>query len=111
MAFRIEDLPTLDNAGRLGRHLPADSALADAYHDATRPTVATQVASLGAALGMSAVRMLQDRFVRSDEDLRLMSHGGAAPSYTTWPDCTIYPDTDGCAEPCYGFEPHHMDTL
>ncbi len=111
MSFRIEDLPTLDSSGRLGRHLPAGSALADAYHDPSRPSIATQVASLGVALGMDAVRALQQRFVPSDRDLVLFHHGGAAPSYTTWPDCNIFGDTDGCADPCTGFEPHHRDTF
>jgi len=111
MPFRIEDLPAVDSAGRLGRHLAADSALADAYRDAQAPSIATQVVSLGVALGIDAVRTLQERFLPSDRDLAaLHHHGGPAPSYTTWPDCA-YPDTDGCNEPCYGFEPHHMDTF
>lgn len=111
MAFRIEDLPALDSAGRLGRHLPDDSALAEAFHDVTPPSIATQVASLGVALGINAMRALQERFLPGDEELVLLHHGGPAPTYSTWPDCTIYPDTDGCAEPCFGFEPHHMDTF
>lgn len=111
MAFRIEDVPALDSAGPLGRHLPADSAVADAYHDATTPSIATQVASLGVALGMNAVRALQDKFVRSDQDLMILNREGMAPSYSTWPDCTIYPDTNGCEEPCFGFPPDQMSTF
>lgn len=108
MPFRIEDLPALDASGRLGRHLP-DPALADAYHDLTRPSIATQVASLGVALGIDAVRMLQGRF--ASRDLTVLHHRSGAPSYTTWSDCSIYNDTDGCADPCTGFEPHHRDTF
>ena len=110
MSFQIEDLPTLDAAGRLGRHLPAGSALADAYHEASRPSIATQVASLGVALGIDAVRVLQERFLPNREDLVAFHQGRSGPSYTTWPDCA-YPDTDGCEDPCYGFEPHHRDTF
>lgn len=109
MAFRIDDLPALDASGRLGRHLP-EPALADAYHDASRPSIATQVASLGAALGIDAVRALQERFAPSDRDLVLFHHGGGAPSYDTWSHCA-YPDTNGCEDPCFGFEPHHRDTF
>lgn len=110
MTFRIEDLPAIDSAGRLGRHLPADSALTDAYLDASRPSIATQVASLGVVLGMDAVRVLQQRFAPTAQDLVARHHGGAAPAYTTWPDCA-YPDTNGCEDPCFGFEPHHRDTF
>ncbi|MDP8930018.1 MAG: hypothetical protein M3O70_15980 [Actinomycetota bacterium] len=109
MAFRIEELPALDSAGALGRRT-ADSPLVDAYRDTATPSIATQVASLGVALGIDAVRVLQERFLTRDQDLVVLQHQGPAPPYSTWPDCA-YPDTDGCAEPCYGFEPHHMDTF
>jgi len=110
MSFRLEDLPVVDAAGRLGRHLPPDSPLLDAYHDASQPSVATQVASLGVALGLDAVRALQERFLPGRSELMAMHHGGAAPSYTTWPNCTIYNDTDGCNAPCVGFPLDQMAT-
>lgn len=108
MSFRIEDLPVIDNAGRLGR--PASPELAAAYHDASTPTLATQVASLGAALGIDAVRTLQERFLPGPGELSAMHHGGAAPSYMAWPDCAGYDDTDGCNAPCIGFPLDQMST-
>lgn len=110
MSFHIEDLPAVEAAGPLGRSLPSGSPLLDAYHDASKPSVATQVASLGVALGLDAVRALQDRLLPTRGDLVAMSHGGAAPSYSTWPDCTIYGATDGCNAPCVGFPLDQMAT-
>ena len=43
-------------------------------------------------------------------EFQAMQAAGAAPSYSTYSDCTIYPDTDGCNHPCYGFPPHQMST-
>lgn len=107
MSFRIEDLPTLDNSGRLGRS-GIDRSLADAYIDASQPSIATQVASLGAAVGVGAIQALQGRF---GGGASAMMAGGAGPSYSTYPDCTIYGYNGTCEEPCFGFEPHHMDSF
>jgi hypothetical protein len=111
MTFHLDELPLVESSGRLGRHLPADSPLVNAYQDdVSRPSLATQVASLGVALGFDTVRVLQERFLPDRGDLVALSHGGAAPSYSTWPSCE-YPDTDGCNEPCFGFPAGQMDTF
>ena len=113
MSFRIDDLPSVESAGNLGRR--AEPELTETYNDASGPSIVTQVASLGAVVGIDAVRVLQERFMPSTTALaavHLRSGGaGTAPSYSIWPDCTIYPDTDGCNEPCWGFPPDQMSTL
>lgn len=105
MSFRFDDLPTLDNSGRVGR--PASPEIIDAYTDISEPSVATQVAELGVALGMDALRTLQNRYLPSG----MVAMSGSGPSYTTYSDCTIYPDTDGCDAPCYGFPVDQMSTI
>jgi hypothetical protein len=108
MSFRLDDLPAVDSAGSVGRS--ADPALSDAYHDSSTPSLLTQVAALGAVLGMDAVRVLQERFMPGTRELAAMHLGAASPSYSIWPDCTIYPDTDGCDAPCWGFPRDQMST-
>jgi|GEM_PF-4383699 len=109
MSFHIDDLPILDSSGSLGRRLPEDSRLVGAYRDERQPSLATQVASMGVALGFDTLRTLQERFLTGPGDMTALSHGGGAPSYTFWAGCE-YPDTDGCNEPCFGFPPDQMAT-
>jgi hypothetical protein len=108
MSFRLADLPVLEQSGRRGRQ--ADPALAEAYRDTSTPSVAEQVTALGAALGLDAVRVLQQRFMPGGGEVAAAHHGGPAPSYTTWTDCAGHNDTNGCDAPCIGFPLDQMAT-
>jgi hypothetical protein len=109
MIIDIDELPLVEHAGRLGRRVPADSPVADAYLGRSEP--ARMLTSAAFTLGLQAVDIVRERIFPSPEKLRTLG-GRAGPNYTTFPDCGYAPPGYGtCEAPCYGFEPHHMDTF
>lgn len=105
MSLHFDDIPVIEAAGRLGRRsTPEAEALADAYRLPPPPTTGL-LGTLGLSHGLNIAGMLrEERFSRLAETLGTR----AAPSYTTHGDCAHF-DRGSCSEPCFGFEPHHMD--
>jgi hypothetical protein len=110
MSLELFDLPTVEGAGRLGRRPAADTEVTDMYRAHPDPPIGRleEVGLLGAALGIDAVRVLQERFFPGAER-RPTPRGGGGPQYTTYSDCADNPYDGTCNEACFGFAPHHMD--
>lgn len=107
MSLSMDDLPTIENAGRLGRRESAESTVADAYR-----LPATPVTNLIGSLGISktlefAGRLQQGLFPGTDQLAAFQAAAG--PSYTQYFDCGPYNYEGTCNEACFGFAPHHMD--
>jgi hypothetical protein len=107
MSGNFEDIPTLEGAGRIGRRAVSDSAVADAYR-LVRPEAGPPISSFGLAIGLRAVRLLQDRVFPSGSDIVAMG-GTAGPDYTTHSDCSVFQYNGTCNEAFWGFDPAHMD--
>jgi hypothetical protein len=107
MSFDIDDIPTIDTAGRLGRRASADSSIADAYplHPTRERNV---IGTMGVSLGLNLINRFQAQAFPSATDLMALQ-AGAGPSYTTHSDCGGYDYNATCNESCFGFAPHHMD--
>jgi len=109
MSFDLNEIPVIDTAGRLGRSPAEDSAIADAYRS-IRPPLVGMAGAAGLALGLQGLHLLQRKAFPSPRDIIAFGHAGAAPSYTTYSDCTVFAGYGGtCEEPCFGFADHHMD--
>lgn len=107
MSMSIEDLPTIENAGRLGRRVHAGSAVGDAYR-----TPSTSGADLTGSLGISAALRFVDRMragLSPSADQLSALQAAQGPSYTQYFDCGPYNYNGTCNEACFGFAPHHMD--
>jgi hypothetical protein len=107
MSLDIEDLPVVENLGRLGRRTP-DSSVADAYR-MHRPAERSDIGSFGLALGLQATRFLQEKVSPSSRQLAELNALAGGPSYTMFLDCGGYDYDATCDEACFGFAPHHMD--
>lgn len=99
----IDDIPTIEGAGRLGRPHQADSAVAAAYRTASAPG-AGLLDSLGISRALEVAGALSQRLMPT-----LRDDPGTAPSYTMYLDCGGYNYESTCNEACFGFAPHHMD--
>jgi hypothetical protein len=109
VSFTIDDLPTVDAAGRLGRSRAASSALADAYRIPSNP-VTDIIGSLGVARALEIAGRAQRKMFPSAADLSaLQAAAAAAPVYSTYSDCGPYNYDGTCNEACFGFAPHQMD--
>lgn len=100
----IDDLPTIDGAGRLGRAHDADSAVAGAYRT-NDPRGSSMLDSLGISRALELAGALSKQLMPRV----LQSAADAAPSYTQYFDCGPYNYEPTCNEACFGFAPHHMD--
>jgi hypothetical protein len=100
----IDDLPTIEGAGRLGRGHAADSAVADAYR---QPSSAASgfLGSLGITRALELASSLSQQLMPGVGQLA----AAAGPGYTMYLDCTVYDYGATCNEACFGFAPHHMD--
>ena len=105
MSFSIEDIPTIEGAGRRGRR--ADAPVAEAYQ--AFPTRASNVVgALGVSIGLQVASLAQTRAFPSGIQLSaLQAEAGAG--YTTHYDCGGFDYNGTCNEACFGFEPHHID--
>ena len=106
--MNFNDIPPIETAGRLGRAPEDDSQVASAY-PAFRPAIFSASGPASLALGFRALRMLDRRIVPPESGIVAM--GASAVSYTTYSDCTVFNYDATCSEPCFGFEPHHMDSF
>ena len=104
MDIRLEDLPTLEGAGRFGRQNAANAAVTAAY---AAPAARTGISSGSVAFGLRAVNLLRDRLYIGAKDIA--EYGAPAVSYETYYDCAGYQYNGPCGSPCFGFEDHHMD--
>jgi hypothetical protein len=121
MDFDLDQIPTIESAGRLGRHPDVDPSIADAYRS-YEPGLRTQIASLLGAAGADALLGLRSALrvegadlaavpaIRFSDVQRLVS-AQAAPGYTFYSDCGPYDYDATCAEACFGFAPENMDPV
>lgn len=100
----IDDLPTIEGAGRLGRRHAADSAVADAYRQTSTPTSGF-LNSLGITRALELAGTLSQQLMPNAGQLA----AAAGPSYSMYFDCGGYDYGATCNEACFGFAPHHMD--
>lgn len=115
MDIEFDAIPSVESAGRLGRQPAADTGLAEAYRS-FKPEAANQAASMLGLAGAEALLRLRSAFglaeTKEMPGIRLSDVQDvvvAAPSYTTYSDCTVYSYHASCTEACFGFEPQHMD--
>jgi len=110
MSFDIDDIPTIESAGKLGRRVNTDSPVADLFLASPEPRT-----SLLESVGVTAALQLVSRFQKqiapaAFQFSALQDMAAAGPSYTTYFHCGVEDYSPGtCNEACYGFEPHHMD--
>jgi hypothetical protein len=108
----IEDIPTIESAGRLGRRPEPGSPISEAF-SARQARGGMSIGSIGLSMGMDFVRLLQERVFPSGTQLAALQMAGiqptVSPSYTTHYDCTTFNYDGTCNEACFGFAPHHMD--
>jgi hypothetical protein len=109
VSIEIDDLPVVETAGKRGRRMAAESAVADAY----RPDRLARGPALGSAalsLGLRAAGLVQSKTPFSSRALAtVLSPSYAVASYTTHWDCAGYPYNGVCDEACFGFAAHMMD--
>ena len=106
MSTSIDEIPTIEDAGRLGRRHSADPAVADAYSMPMRPASGL-LTSLGIAKALELTTTVQQQLFPSAQQLASLQ--AAPPSYTMYQDCGPYDYDATCNEACFGFAPHHMD--
>jgi hypothetical protein len=107
MVVEWDDLPTIENAGRVGRSGGA-SKVAEAY-SSHRKRPGMDLGSLHFSLGADAMRLLQDKVFPSSAHLATLA-SPAAVQYTTYSDCGPFHYGGGCNNPCFGYAPDHMST-
>jgi hypothetical protein len=107
MSFNIDDLPTIEAAGRMGRRSDAGSPVTEAYLT-DQALVSSPIGTLSMTLGVEFARLLQQRAFPSAAQLAALQ-AAAGPSYSTYSDCGPYNYNATCDEACFGFAPHHMD--
>lgn len=105
MSVSIDELPVIENAGRLGRRI--DSTVADAYRLPSNP-IADLVSAVGITKMLENSGVLQRGLVPGAAELAGL-RSAAGPSYTMYLDCGPYNYDATCNEACFGFAPHHMD--
>jgi hypothetical protein len=107
MVIEWDDLPVVENAGRLGRRPPSDSAVADAYAHLRRDE-SPFFNSAAFAMGSQGANLLRDRIFPGALEMDKL-RDARAPSYSTYSDCGPYDYDATCDEACFGFAPHQMD--
>lgn len=105
MSTSIDDIPTIEDAGRLGRPTHADSPVADTY--LPRTSAAGLLNTLGIEKALELAGTVHRKLFPSGDQLASLQ--AAAPSYTMYLDCGGYNYEPTCNEACFGFAPHHMD--
>jgi hypothetical protein len=105
VSISIDELPTIENAGRLGRRV--DSPVADAYRLPSNP-VADLVGAVGIAKVLEFGGVLQQKLLPRAAQLAEL-RVAAGPSYSQHFDCGGFFYEGTCDEACFGFAPHHMD--
>lgn len=103
MTLNLHELPVVEDNRRMGRRGVPDPAIADAYSSEAGRGGAGIV-----ALGMRFAELLEQRVFPSPDELAELQQS-SSPSYTTYYDCDQFSYGGTCAEPCFGFAPHHMD--
>ena len=107
MSLELDDLPTVESAGRFGRRA-ANDALVDAYRNDS-PRTGVELSSLQFSLGREAMSLLENKIFPSSSQLAALASPAAAPNYTTYSDCGGFHYGGVCNSPCFGFAPDHMD--
>jgi len=103
--MRMQDIPTLESAGRLGRRPDSDSPLRQVY-TAERVREPSPLGSAALSVAFRSARFIRDRVFPSASDMSSMQIS-AAVSYTMHASC--YNNYNGpCDSPCYGFAEHQM---
>ena len=87
MSTSIDEIPTIEDAGRLGRRHSANPAVAEAYTMPTHPASGL-LTSMGIAKGLELATTLQRKLFPNAEQLASLQAAG--PSYTTYFDCGPY---------------------
>ncbi len=107
MRLELDDLPSVESAGRLGRRAGAGTAMADAYqiHSSER---GLELSSLHFSLGTEAMSVLQNKIFPSSAQLAALNGPAGAVSYTTYSDCASFNYNGTCNSPCFGYAPDHM---
>src|SRR5579864_7137366 len=109
MPLELDDLPTVESAGRLGRRAGAGTPLGDAYQIQTFDR-GLELSSLLFSLGTEAMGLLQNKVLPSSAKLAAL-FGPAAVTYTTYPDCASFNYDGTCNSPCFGYAPDHMSSF
>lgn len=104
----LDDIPTIEAAGKLGRSTDVDPELASAYVE-RRILAGPRLGSAALSLGLESAQLLQEKMFPSSVQMAAVQAMGASPSYTTHTDCGGFNYNASCNEPCFGFAPHHMD--
>lgn len=114
MKRTLEDLPTIETAGRRGRQPDPDSPVVRAFAQRhSRGAAGNLIGSLGTVMGFDVADLLNRGISPTGKQLaalqatQTLSHGG--PSYTMFLDCGGHHYNGTCNEACFGFAPHHMD--
>lgn len=114
MSFDIDDMPTIESAGRLGRRVTTDSPVADLYRDSREPR-ADLLGSAGVTAALQFISSFQKQMTPAAFQFSaLQAMAPAGPSYTMYLDCTVYTGNNyngTCNEACFGFAPQHMDPI
>jgi hypothetical protein len=109
MSFRLEDIPTIESAGRLGRKSEFDSLVSEAYGSAHLEGDIV-LGSRALTLGLEFADLIRRKVAPSAAQLAtLQPMGAVGASYTTHSGCGGFEYNGTCQSPCFGFAPHHMD--
>lgn len=101
MALELDDIPTVQSAGRLGRKPEPDSSLAGAY---TAPQVnpLDALGSIGLDAAFSLAERLRAGVFPTGLPVPRPAPAGPARTYTTYYDCGPFNYDGTCAQPCFG---------
>lgn len=109
MSFRLEDIPTIESAGRLGRKAEFDSHVSEAYGSAHLEGDVV-LGSRAMSLGLEFAELLRRKIAPSAAQLaNIQPMGASSPNYTTHAGCGGFNYSGTCQSPCFGFAAHHMD--
>lgn len=111
----IEDLPTIETAGRRGRQPDPDSPVVRAFSQRRAQTAAgSLIGSIGTTLGFDFADLVSRGVAPTGQQLAALQANpqalhSAGPGYTMFLDCGGHNYNGTCNEACFGFAPHHMD--